>query len=311
MNTANRYVLITAARNEEAYIEATIQAVIRQTILPVRWVIVDDSSNDKTYELVSKYAEKNTFIEPVHFEMSNEWSFMSKANAINFGYQYLKGLEYDFLGILDADVSFDNRYYENILLKFSQNPKLGLAGGMISELNNGKYIDHSYFLNSVAGAVQLFRRKSFEQVGGYIPSKRWGIDAIAEMMTRMYGWHVQSFPEITVHHNRPTGHAKSNIFSMRFTYGQRDYTLGYHPLFMFLKCIHRFRERPYMLSGLLMMLGYTWSWIRKEPRPAPERVVEYLRKEQMKRILSFSLVEMKSDVRDDIRSPRSDCDTNT
>ena len=42
------YVLITPARNEEAFIEKTIESMIRQTVLPMKWVIVDDGSTDKT-----------------------------------------------------------------------------------------------------------------------------------------------------------------------------------------------------------------------------------------------------------------------
>ena len=37
----NRYVLITPARNEEVNIEKTIQSMISQTILPIKWVIVN------------------------------------------------------------------------------------------------------------------------------------------------------------------------------------------------------------------------------------------------------------------------------
>ena len=40
----DRYVIITAARNEEAYIENTIQSVISQTALPLKWIIVSDGS---------------------------------------------------------------------------------------------------------------------------------------------------------------------------------------------------------------------------------------------------------------------------
>ena len=46
------YVLITPARNEEIYIEKTIQSVISQTVLPQKWVIVSDSSTDNTDEIV-------------------------------------------------------------------------------------------------------------------------------------------------------------------------------------------------------------------------------------------------------------------
>lgn len=293
MNGQGKYALITSAKNEEGYIGTTIRAVTRQTILPAKWVIVDDDSTDRTYAIIAEFAEKHPFIEPVHLEQSKEWSFQSKAHAVNFAHKRLNGVEYDFLGILDADISFDDHYYETILSKFAKNPKLGLAGGMIAESHNGEFVAQSYYLNSVAGAVQLFRRTCYEQVGGYIPSKRGGIDAIAEMMTRMHGWHVQSFPEIMVQHHRPTGLTRANIFKSRFIYGQRDYALGNHPMFMLLKCVHRFREKPYVIAGLLRMIGYSWSWVKKEPRPVPEEVVAYLRKEQLKRMLSFSLSEMK------------------
>ena len=39
-----RYVVITAARNEAAFIGSTIEAIIVQTITPVKWIIVSDGS---------------------------------------------------------------------------------------------------------------------------------------------------------------------------------------------------------------------------------------------------------------------------
>ena len=37
-----RYVIVTTARNEEAYIEKTIRSMIAQTLLPEKWIIVSD-----------------------------------------------------------------------------------------------------------------------------------------------------------------------------------------------------------------------------------------------------------------------------
>ena len=42
------YVLITPARDEEAYIGRTLESVVNQTVPPTRWVIVDDGSVDHT-----------------------------------------------------------------------------------------------------------------------------------------------------------------------------------------------------------------------------------------------------------------------
>ena len=118
------YVLITAARNEEAYIEKTINSVISQTILPRKWVIVSDGSTDRTDQIVNKYAAKHDFIQLVHISGSTQRNFRSKVNAINIGYERLKHIEYEFIGILDADVSFKSDYFESILREFQKNPKL-------------------------------------------------------------------------------------------------------------------------------------------------------------------------------------------
>ena len=48
------YVLITPARNEAAFIELTIQSVVGQTILPLKWIIVSDGSTDGTDDIVKR-----------------------------------------------------------------------------------------------------------------------------------------------------------------------------------------------------------------------------------------------------------------
>ena len=59
---SRNYVLMTAAHNEEAFIERTIESVLSQTVLPKRWVIVSDGSTDKTNQIVESYARQHDFI---------------------------------------------------------------------------------------------------------------------------------------------------------------------------------------------------------------------------------------------------------
>jgi len=58
----DNYIIITTAKNEENNIEKCILSVIKQTIKPIRWYIVDDNSNDKTADIVKKYADSYNFI---------------------------------------------------------------------------------------------------------------------------------------------------------------------------------------------------------------------------------------------------------
>src|SRR4051794_32285505 len=60
---ASNYVLVTPARNEEAYLEKTIESVVAQTIHPLKWVIVSDGSLDRTDEIARRYASRFQFIQ--------------------------------------------------------------------------------------------------------------------------------------------------------------------------------------------------------------------------------------------------------
>ena len=57
-----RYVLITPARNEAAFVELTIKSVFA-TIRPVKWVIVSDGSTDATESIVERYLVEHKWIE--------------------------------------------------------------------------------------------------------------------------------------------------------------------------------------------------------------------------------------------------------
>ena len=128
------YILLTAAKNEEAFIEKTIQSVIAQTVLLRKWVIVSDGSTDRTEEIISQYAAKFDFIEFVRGDGGEQRNFGSKAMAITAGYERVRSIYHDYVGLLDADVSFSPTYYESIMQKFEQNPRLGIAGGIGTRL---------------------------------------------------------------------------------------------------------------------------------------------------------------------------------
>ena len=65
MKTNNlQYLLITPARNEEAFLELTIQSVLKQTVRPVRWLIVSDGSTDRTDEIITRHAARSADLSP-------------------------------------------------------------------------------------------------------------------------------------------------------------------------------------------------------------------------------------------------------
>jgi len=280
------YVLITPARNEEVCLEQTIATVLAQSILPRQWIIVSDGSVDRTDEIAAQYARSHRFIRLLRAPAHQQRDFGAKARAFQAGYDQIVDTDYGFVGNLDADVSFGPDYYEQILERFQGNPNLGVAGGVICERVKDRFVPQRISLNSVAGAVQLFRRRCFEDVGGYIPMKGGGIDAAAEIIARMHGWTVQTFLDIPVYHPRRVSTGKASILSTRFHQGVTNYLLGYHPLFQLVSSLYRVADRPYVIGSALVLLGYGWSCLRRYQRPVPDEVVHFLRSEQRARLAS-------------------------
>lgn len=284
MHSEDSYVLITPARNEAVFIEKTICSVISQTRLPLKWVIVNDGSTDSTAEIVQPYVKEHPFIELLSLPYQGGRDFAAKVRAINAGFQCLNGLRYQFLGNLDADISLGTSYYEHILEKFALDSSLGIAGGDRYDVYDGIEERVHRSLSSVMGAVQLFRSQCYEQIGGYLPLKGGAIDAVAEIMARMHGWKVQTFPEIKVLHHRRTGTATQNVLCARFNDGLNDYMIGYHPLFEGLRAAYRIKSKPFLVAGMCLIAGYFWAAMTGRKSQVPSQVVNYVRFEQMQRI---------------------------
>src|SRR2546422_1727582 len=203
------YALITPARNEEANIERTIRSVIAQSRLPKRWVIVSDASTDRTDDIVSRYAAHFAWIQFIRVnDQDGPRSFARQVFATNVGYTAVQSLNFQFLGVLDADVSFDSDYYERLLNELHRNPHLGITGGTILEDQGGQFRPRMWNAERcVPGAIQLFRRSCYEAIGGYISLEFGGQDAIAIEMALMKGWEVKSIIDLPVLHHRKSGSA--------------------------------------------------------------------------------------------------------
>lgn len=281
------YVIITAARNEELYIENLLLSVVQQTVPPKRWVIVSDGSTDKTDAIISKYCKQYDFIKLVTNNGDPTRNFGSQVRAIQAGIIHLKGLEYEYLGNLDADVSFGPDYFEKLLRYFVDNATLGLAGGSIYENDGKRFVPRKFNSNrSVAHAVQLFRKRLYEDIGGYRALKYGGPDTLAVAMARMSGWEVASFPDLVVLHHRPTTSAEGFIKGA-FRSGRMDYSLGNHPFFELLFCLRRVRHKPIAIYALSRLAGFIYSSLKSDDRDIDDSIIYFIRNEQMNKILAF------------------------
>jgi glycosyltransferase involved in cell wall biosynthesis len=279
-----RYVLITPARNEAAHIEKTLRSMISQTLPPVRWIIVSDGSTDGTDDIVRRYAASHAWIELLRMPERKERHFAGKVYAFNAGYAQVKDLDYDLIGNLDGDVSFESDYFEYLITQFAQSPRLGLAGTNYFE-NGLKYDFRFSNVEDVAGACQLFRRKCFEGIGGYQPIKGGGIDLVAVLSARMRGWETRSFTDKYLVHYRPQGTASARAWRVHFIDGQHDYRFGGHPVWELFRGAYRSaKKKPFFISGGLLLAGYASEMLKRKERPVPTELIEFRRREQMERL---------------------------
>ncbi len=276
------YVIITPARNEAQFIELTLQSVVAQTVRPLRWVIVSDGSTDGTDEIVSRYVAANAWIELLQMPERPDRHFAGKAYAVNAGRAQLGMLAYDVIGNLDADVSFEPDYFEFLLARFAENPRLGCAGTAFREPG----ISYNYeFVGTehVSGMCQMFRRECFEEIKGYAAIKSGGIDLIAVLSARAKGWETRTFLEKSFEHHRHQGSALHAGLRERVHAGRKDYLLGNHPLWELSRSVYQMRRKPYIVGGLLVLGSYVWNWIRGIKRTIPKELMLLRRSDQMRR----------------------------
>jgi glycosyltransferase involved in cell wall biosynthesis len=281
------YVLVTPARNEEEHIGKTILSVLSQTILPLRWVIVSDGSTDRTDEIVERYLGGNPWMKLVRMPEHPDRQFAAKVRCFNAGYEKFQGLEYDVVGSLDADISFDEEYFAFLLTRFSENPRLGVAGTPFVEGSSKTYNYNFANIEHVSGACQLFRRECFEEIGGYIPIEGGGIDWTAVTTARMKGWHTKTFTEKTCFHHRPIGTAGNSRLRARFNYGKKDYFLGGHPAWELFRALYQMKSRPFVIGGVTLLSGYLWAYLTGMERPIPGELIAFHQREQLERLKSI------------------------
>ncbi len=277
------YVLITPARNEAQYIELTLQSMVAQTVHPLKWVIVSDGSTDGTDELVSRYAADHPWIELLRMPERKERHFAGKVYAFNAGYDRVKNLNFDIVGNLDADVSFDPDHFEFLVGKMGQNPQLGLAGAPFRE-GNYQYDYRFTNIENVWGGCQLFRRECYEAIGGYVPLKGGCIDHVAVLSARMKGWQTRTFTEKVCLHHRRMGTALQSGLKARFKFGAKDYSVGNHPLWELFRSVYQMTQRPWVIGGAALGLGYAWSLVRGAEIAVSPEIVAFVRQEQMQRL---------------------------
>jgi poly-beta-1,6-N-acetyl-D-glucosamine synthase len=277
------YVLITPARNEAEFIELTIKSMVVQTRRPIKWVIVSDGSTDRTDEIVKGYLQEHPWIVLIRMQEREDRHFAGKVLAFKAGYKEVRDLDFDVIGNLDADVSFDPEHFAFLIGQMERNPRLGVTGAPFRE-GTFQYDYRFTNIENVWGGCQLFRRSCYESIGGYMPLKGGCIDHVAVLSARMCGWETRTFPDKICIHHRQMGTALHGGLRAKVRTGAKDYSVGNHPVWQLFRALYQITKPPYGIGGLAVGWGYFWAFAQHREIVISKELVTFVRREQMQRL---------------------------
>lgn len=285
MSRSVPYVVITPVRNERDNLPRTIASFVGQSILPERWVIVDDGSTDGTAEVVDEAAAQHEWITVVHrADRGFRKPGTGVVEAFYDGMARLGTEPFNYLVKFDGDLAFEPDYFERCFERFDQNPRLGIGGGTICRRDGDNLVIESTGDPAfhVRGATKIYRRACWDQLGGLIKAPGW--DTVDELKANMLGWQTMTFPELKVHQLKDTGSADGSWRNW-VKNGVANYNSGYHPVFMAAKCVRRLFRRPYGLGGTALAWGYIKGCVDRAGGAIDPELVTYVHRQQINCLL--------------------------
>jgi len=283
-----RYVVVSPVRDEEQYLEETIRSMVKQTVRPMQWIIVNDGSTDRTAEIIDRWASEHSWIVAVQRnDRGRREPGSGVIEAFYEGYRTISALDWEYLIKLDGDLGFEHEYFEKCFAEFDADPALGIGGGVIYHDLNGELQVESNPRFHVRGANKIYKRPCWEQITGLLCAPGW--DTIDEVKANMLGWSTRSFEHLKVIQYRLTG-AANGAWRNSIKNGLGSYISGYHPLFMLLKSVKRIVERPCVVVSAGLLYGFVLGYLRRVPQIEDKNLILYLREQQLRRLrLSASI----------------------
>lgn len=283
----DKFIILTPTCNEEAYIGTTIDSMLKQTVKPLVWIIIDDGSTDRSLEIIREKTAGVPWIQ-VLTRPDKGYTGLDRAEeilALYDGLEEVENLDYQYIGKFDGDLELDPDYFERLLTYFYQNPRLGIACGSHWMKNEDGGYDLQRVLNGfVWGPVKFYRRTCLDDIGGF--ESRLGWDTHDVITARVKGWETQTFMHPRFFHNKGMG-SRGGILKGKFRYGRTSYFLGYSRFYFLGRLAFQFFQKPVILASLAMLAGYFRAMIKREEIILNREEVRELRRIQRKALLGF------------------------
>ena len=277
---STRYVIVTPFRDEEEFVEVTINVVIHQTIKPVEWLFIDDNSVDDSPNIVKRYSKDFPFIRIEKMPMATERAPGSGVmRAFNYGYSIIKNKDHEFVVKLDADLSFDQDFFSNVFDAFKKNPKLGIASGLVIDRESSRI--YKVYDENTYGNTKIYRKTCFDMIYPIEEIKGW--DLLDNIKAQSVGFETMVLKSEIVWHLKPMNSAvgwkkESTLKGYFAAY------LHYKKSFLVFKVVREMLEKPYFLGGYFYLIGYLKNYLIDKHFYENELVIEFLHAQQSRRL---------------------------
>ncbi|MEO1614808.1 MAG: glycosyltransferase [Planctomycetota bacterium] len=283
------YCLIIPCRDEEEYAERTLRAIVNQSLLPAKVLIVDDGSTDRTPAILKQFEKRFPFIRVITRQDRGERQVgPGVVDAFYAGYDSIDPDQYKYICKLDLDLDLPRVYFQRLIEKMESNPRIGTCSGKPffpasrnrTKSFEGELVSEGCGDEMSVGMAKLYRTVCFQEIGGFVREVMW--DGIDCHRCRMKGWLAESYddPEIRFLHLRAMGSSQHGILTGRFRHGFGQYFMGTGWTYMMASAISRMKQRPRVFGGAAMAWGYMASWLRQKPRYQDAEFRRFLRQFQ-------------------------------
>jgi len=279
--------VIMPVYNEAPNLNQVLQSFVDQRVPVDLLVLVDDGSTDQSPKILHQWAQEHSWIEFVPSDNKSKHAPGQKVvHAFNRGFDYLQNfaqkhsITLSLIGKFDADVVLPDNYFAALKEAFAKNPKLGLASGLLYISKNNDWVyEQIAKKHKVRGPIKLYRKTCFDQIGGLKPCLGW--DSIDQWLVQFWGWEVQTFPELKVHHLKATGQVyKAGELSRQ---GSAFAHMGYGIWLSFLSLVKLsiYHKKPFLVCS-----GMNHYWQNRNTLMVTQAQAKFIRKRLWNAILN-------------------------
>jgi glycosyltransferase involved in cell wall biosynthesis len=273
------YVLISPCRDEAEFMRETLNSVVGQSVLPAKWVIVDDGSKDQSPEILAEYAQTYPWIHVVRRPDRGVRAVgPGVVDAFYAGYETIDPSDYTYLCKLDLDLSLPPRYFETLIERMQSDPRIGTCSGKAYVREEGGLVNEGHGDDMSLGMTKFYRVSCFQAIGGFVREVMW--DGIDCHLCRMAGWRACSWDdqELQFVHLRPMGSSQNGIYVGRMRHGFGQYFMGTSFIYLAASALYRANEKPYVLGSLATAWGWWKSAMQRKPRYDNPEFRKFLRR---------------------------------